>query len=146
MRPVASWRDSASIQAQDDLDGLLNAALPFAQQMLETDGEFFPFAVAVDVHSDTRMIMGGPELGERPPSAEVIETILKKLQDDRDEFRAVARVSDVRTSDSDAVRVELEHLEGPVMAVRLPYKKRRRRGGIEYGNLAATTAAPAVWT
>ena len=142
---MASWRDLASQQAQDDLDGLLNAALPFAQQMLDEHGEFFPFAVAVDVYSDTRMIMGDPDLGERPPSAEVISTILQELQRSREEFRAVARVADVRTADSDAVRVDLEHSEGPSMAVLLPYKKRRLRGGFEWGNLAATVAGPAVW-
>lgn len=142
---MASWRDTASQQAQDDLDGLLNSALPFARQMLDKNGEFFPFAAAVDVHSDTRMIMGDPDLGERPPSAEVIATILQDLQRTREEFRAVARVADVRIANSDAVRVELEHREGPLMAVLLPYKKRRLRGGIEYGDLAATVAAPAVW-
>jgi hypothetical protein len=57
----------------------------------------------------------------------------------------MARVADVRTADSDAVRVELEHSEGPSLAVLLPYKKRRLRGGFEYGNLAATVATPAVW-
>jgi hypothetical protein len=143
---MTSWRDSASQQAQDDLDGLVNAALPFAQQMLDKHGEFFPFAVAVDVHSDTRMIMADPALGERPPSAEVLATILQELQRTRDEFRAVARVADVCMADSDAVRVELEHSEGPSMAVLLPYKNRRLRGGIDYGNLLATVAAPAVWS
>ena len=142
---MASWRDASSQQAQDDLDGLLNAALSFAQQMLDEHGEFFPFAVAVDVHSDTRMIMGDPDRRERPPSAEVLSTILQELQRSRQEFRAVARVADVRVADSDAVRVELEHSEGPSMAVLLPYKKRRLRGGIEYGSLAATVAVPAVW-
>jgi hypothetical protein len=142
---MASWRDAASQQAQDDLDGLLNAALPFAQQMLDKHGEFFPFAVAVDVHSDTRMIMGDPDLGERPPSAEVLSTILEELQRNREKFRAIARVSDVRAADSDAVRVEVEHSEGPSMAVLLPYRKRRLRSGVEYGSLEATVAAPAVW-
>lgn len=142
---MASWRDAASQQAQDDLDGLVNAALPFAQQMLDKHGEFFPFAVAVDLHSDIRMILGDPDLGERPPSAEVLSTILHQFRRIRDEFRAVARVADVRAADSGAVRFELEHSEGPSMAVFLPYKKRRLRSGVEYGSLAATVAAPAVW-
>lgn len=55
-------------------------------------------------------------------------------------------MSDVRLPESDAVRVELEHSEGPSMAVVLPYRKKRLRKGVEYGNLAASAAAPAIWS
>jgi hypothetical protein len=125
---------------------LLNAALPFAQQMLDQHGEFFPYGVALDVHSDTRMIAVDPDLGERPPSADVLVTIMQGLRRQRDEFRAVAVVTDVRVAESDAVRVELEHVEGPAMALLLPYKKKRLRKGVDFGDLAATAAAPAIWS
>lgn len=146
MRPMASWRDSASQLAQDDLDGLLNSALPFAQQMLDERGEFFPYGVALSAAGEARMVAGDPGQGEHPRSQDVLRTIVEGLRRERDNLRAVALVADVRMADSDAVRVELEHSEGPTMAVLLPYTKKRLRRTVEFGNLAATAAAPSVWS
>jgi len=141
-----SWRDSASQQAQADLDGLLNAALPFAQQMLDQRGEFFPYGVALTASGEAHMVAGNPGRGERPASEYVLRTIVEGLRRQRDDLRAVALVADVRVSDFDAVRVELEHSEGPSVAVFLPYTKKRLRGGVAFGNLTATIATPTVWS
>jgi hypothetical protein len=143
---VTSWRDAASQEAQDDLDGLLNAALPFAQQMLERHGEFFPYGVALGASGDTRIVAGEPGQGERPLSTEVIALLIEGLRSERDTLRAVALVADIRSTESDAVRIDMEHQEGPTMAVLLPYKKKRLRKGVEFGSLTAVTATPTVWT
>jgi len=55
---VTSWRDSASQQAQDDLDAPLDATIPFAQQMLEKRGEFFPYGAGISLEEATRMFAG----------------------------------------------------------------------------------------
>ena len=149
---VSSWRDSATQQAQDDLDdlddldGLVNASLPFAQQMLDEHGEFFPHAVALDETGDLRMIAGDPGQGEQPASASVLATLVDGLRRERASLRAVALVSDVRLADSDAVRVELEHRDGHTIAVVLPYKKKRLRRGVEYGDLNAGLGSAQVWS
>jgi hypothetical protein len=90
MRCVTSWRDAASQQAQDDLDGLLNAALPFAQQMLERHGEFFPYGVTLGASGDTRMVAGQPGQGERPPSTEVLALLVEGLRRERETLRLLS--------------------------------------------------------
>jgi hypothetical protein len=142
---VASWRDSATEQAQDDLDGLVNVALPFARQMLEEHGEFFPYGVAIDESGEARMVAADPAQGEQPASVEVLATLVAGLRSERESLRAVALVSDVRLAGSDAVRVEMEHRDGHALVVVLPYKKRRLRRGVDYGDLGAASGSPQVW-
>ncbi len=142
---MTSWRDSASPQAQDDLDDLLNAALPFAQQMLGEHGEFYPCAVILDQHEDQRMVAGDPDGTDQPLTTDVLATLVGGIRADRDDLSAVALVSDVRANDSDAIRVELEHSEGPSMAVLLPYREKRMRRGVEFGALQAMAANPQIW-
>jgi hypothetical protein len=143
---VTSWRDGASQQAQDDLDGLVGRALPFAEQMLDQHGELFPYAVALSDAGEARMVAADPDGGEQPASVDVLATLIDGLRAERDALRAVALVSDVRLTESDAVRVELEHREGQALAVYLPYKKKRVRRGVEYSDMTAGPGVPQVWS
>jgi hypothetical protein len=143
---VASWRDSASQQAQDDLDGLVNAALPFATGQLDKHGEFFPYGVALNDAGEARTLAGDPDEGEHRASSAVRATIVEGLRRDRDDLRAVALVADVRLADGDAVRVELEHRDGHAIVVLLPYKKKRFGRGVEYGTLKTGSGAAQVWS
>jgi hypothetical protein len=142
---MPSWRDSASQQCQDDLDGLLNMTLPLAQQMLEKHGEFFPFGAVMTTGGEAQLLGADRGLGERLASAAVLATMRGGIHDYRARYRAVATCFDVRLPESDAVRIELEHQEGPVMAVFLPYKKKRFGGGVEYGELGLGAADRQVW-
>lgn len=141
---VTSWRDSASQQAQDDLDDLLNAALPFAQQMLEKNGEFYPYGVGVHLDGEVAMLAGWTG-DEHPPSNEVLSVLVDGARQQSGDLRAVALVADVLAGGGAAIRVELEHREGPVMAILVAYKKRRFGRGVEYGEMSAGVAQPQVW-
>jgi hypothetical protein len=55
-------------------------------------------------------------------------------------------VADVRVGESDAARVELEHRDGQAICVLLPYKRRRLRRGVDYGELGAAPAQPRIWS
>jgi hypothetical protein len=141
---MTSWRDVATRQSQDDLDGLLNVTLPFAQEMLAKRGEMYPFGAAVTVDGGTRLLADDPGLGEHPAADAVRTSLLDALRRTRDELRAIAVCSDVRLPDSDAIRVELEHRDGQAIAVLVPYKKRFGQR-VEYRDLRAGTAEKHVW-
>lgn len=142
---MTSWRDGATQQSQDDLDGLLNVTLPFARQMLAKRGEFYPFGAAVTVDGETRLLADAPGQREHPASGDVRASLLDAMRREREEFRAIAVCSDVRLPDSDAIRVDLEHREGHAMAVLLPYKKKRLARSVEYQDLRAGTTDKTVW-
>jgi len=143
---MASWRYTASQQAQDDLDGLLGSALEFAQQQLDAHGEFYPYAVVVD-HTDQQRMVAADTGSNRPQSADLITTLIAALSEERDHLRATAIVADVRVPriGSDAVRVTLEHAEQVALTVLLPYRPRRFGRGIDYGDIQAGQAAAFIW-
>jgi hypothetical protein len=91
-------------------------------------------------------VAGEPGLGEHPNSADILQLLVEGLRAQRDALRAAATVSDVRLSGSEAVSVEVEHEEGLAIAVLLPYRKKRLRGGIEYGETTAAPGGRKVWT
>ena len=108
---MGSWRDTASQESQDDLDGLLNAVLPFAEQTLAKHGEMFPFGASV--HGDGTIAMLAVDLGgEQSPSQVVLDALYRAAVQSVGSLRAVAFVADVRVTGGDAVRVELEHKDG----------------------------------
>lgn len=142
---MASWRDTASQQTQDDLDTLLALTLPFAEQQLTKHGEFFPFAAALSADGSPKLIGAHSALGDRPASLDVLDDLVSGLRAQSGGLRAVALVADVRFEDSDAVRVELEHHDGPAIRVLRPYKKKRLRRGVDYGTLVAGPGSSHIW-
>ncbi len=144
---MTSWRKHASPQAQNDLDGLLEPALGFAQQQLAKRGEFFPYADVVRADGQTEMVAARPDTdNDRPASTDVIDACRTTLAERRDQLRAAAVIADVRLREGGAViRVELEHTEGPVLTVLLPYSKKRFGRDIDYGPLQAGAGTRHVW-
>ncbi len=84
---------------------------------------------------------------DRPPSTDLITTLVATLSDDRDHLRATAIVADVQLPElgSDAIRVTLEHSERVALTVLMPYRPRRFGRGIDYGDLQVGTAAAFIW-
>jgi hypothetical protein len=141
-----SWRDRISRAAQDDLDGLVDAVLPFGQQMLAEHGEFLPYGAMVSADGQVRMLAASHGEDQRPASTQLLHTLYSAAQSTSTTTRAAAFVSDVRlggSTPSDAICVELEHRDGIALTVLLPYRHKRRK--VEYGDMSAQTGDRRIW-
>lgn len=142
---MTSWRDSVPEAVQEDLDGLFNVALEAAAEFLIKDGEFFPFGFSVD-DDGVAMFGADPGLGEHPPSTDVLRLLGEGARTERERLRAVAFAIDVSLPDGgDAVRVELEHREGAVLEILVPYRRRRFGGKLTLGEMSVSEGHAQVW-
>jgi len=125
--------------AHPDLDDLLNALLPFAQQTLAKHGEFFPFGASVTPTGEI-FATGAYEGNEHPPSQQLIDLLTQAFRQEASagKIRAAAICCGVRaippgqTEKTDAIRISAEHQNGEAVDVYLPYKK-GWFGKISYG-------------
>jgi hypothetical protein len=101
---MPSWRDGASEQAQGDLDALLNAVLPLAEQTLAKYGEVFPFGATVSSHGQLELLAAEPDSAERRGSEAVLQALYDGAMGSCRSRRAFAFVADVRAGEVDAVR------------------------------------------
>lgn len=142
---VTSWRDTSSALAQDDLDALLNALLPFAEAQLAKNAEFYPFAGSMSLDGEATLAADDSGLGEHPASDQVLTTLYEGARANANASRAFAFVADVRANGSDAVRLELEHREGAVLVLLLPYTRSKFKKALSFGQMSVSTGAPRVW-
>jgi hypothetical protein len=84
--------------------------------------------------------------GDRPASQSVLDLLYDGAVTQRDGLRAAAFVAPVETPDGDAVRVEAEHRDGgPALMLLLPYRRKKLRKAVEFGELTAAGGDRRVW-
>ena len=136
-----------------DLENLLGTGVGAAQEQLERNGGFLPFALVVAERR--RSPAGRRDPGRRGATAAdadfdadaMIRDLNELLRQHRDEFRAAAVVCDITLleEDSDAIHVAAEHRDGSLFAAVLPYAPNPATHELEFGQLSADTNEPAVW-
>jgi hypothetical protein len=115
-------------EAKEDYNALLNALMPFAEEMLKKHGEFFPFGAAVNAAGE--VAAHAADTGEEMPASEaVIAMLTKGFQDEvrAEKLRSTGICYDGRiVQDSkkvDAVIMSLEHVSGNASKACVPYSK-----------------------
>ncbi|GAA2002231.1 MULTISPECIES: hypothetical protein [Nocardioides] len=139
----APWRDAASEPVRDDLDSLAGEAVTRAQALLEESGEFYPFGLSAD--AEGLALVGADDLGSHPQAGEVLDVLVAGLHASRDTLRATALVYPVSVEGSAAVRVELEHRDGPALEVLVPYTVNRRRTKVTLGASSVAEGPRQIW-
>lgn len=147
-----SWRDSVPESTATDLENLLGTGISAAQEQLQRNGGFLPFALTVQNDGEVRLVAVTPADAEEGSDGDfdadaMISDLTALLRQNREDFRAAAVVCDILLveEDSDAIHVATEHREGPVFAAVLPYSADAATHTWEFGELAADTSEPVIW-
>ena len=148
---TGSWRSSVPEASATDLENLLGTGVGAAQEQLERNGGFLPFALVVQNDDEVRLVAVTPADAADGTDGDfdadaMIADLTELLRQHRDEFRAAAIVCDITLveEDSDAIHVAAEHRDGSVFAAVLPYSG-DNSGDLHFGDLAADSNEPTVW-
>ena len=146
---MTSWRDTASQQAQLQLDALLDSTLRRAENLVAEHGQFVPFAATWrtgDAESTVVMVPDDGRGSDQPDAAIVVHRTLTLLRDQREALDAAAVAYDVLVNGDEAIFVELEHREGIAVGVLRPYQRKvLRRGAKVNGELVGVQTEPRIW-
>ncbi|NUP58535.1 MAG: hypothetical protein HOQ06_03530 [Pseudarthrobacter sp.] len=146
------WRDSVSEATANDLENLLGTGVSAAQEQLQRNGGFLPFALTVQNDGEVRLVAVSPADAAEGTDADfdadaMIRDLHALLRQHRDDFRAAAVVCDILLveEDSDAIHVAAEHRDGSLFAAVLPYSANAATQSWEFGELGADSSEPAIW-
>jgi hypothetical protein len=136
-------RDKMSKSPKEEVEQLMNALIPFAQQMLAKHGEFYPYGGAITTAGKIVMV-GATETDDHPDSQKVIDGLNEGFRSKAKagEYSSTGLVFDVKVkppkSDqkTDAIQINLDHATGLSLQVFLPYQI-GGKGDVSYGEMFA---------
>ncbi|ABM07840.1 hypothetical protein [Paenarthrobacter aurescens] len=147
MSETASTDPPESVQDRE-LRETLGTALGTAQEHIQQNGGFFPFGVTLSNDGELRIVMiapGEPDENGEVDAGQMLTDIHDLLRQGRDDFKAVAVVSDVNLPDhgSDGIHGAAEHRDGEVRAAIIPYTP--TVDGFAFSAMEPDTHEPSIW-
>ena len=134
----------------DEIQELLNFLLPYAEQMLNQHGEFYPYAAALDAEGELNAV-GADVDDDTPDVGELLLALHQGLREQAADgaIRASGIAADVTLTDpdsgetTDAVQVELDHADADAVDIFVPYETGGE--GIKFGELVAAEGREPVF-
>ncbi|GAA4047298.1 hypothetical protein GCM10023063_38250 [Arthrobacter methylotrophus] len=148
MGNTANNPENAAERELHDVRETLGAALATAQEHLEQNGGFLPFAVTLADDDELRLVFvspGEPDDEGNVDTESMLADILELLRQGRDGYRAAAIASDVILPEhgSDGIHAAAEDRNGGLMAAVIPYVKTSE--GFAFDTAEADTNEPLIW-
>ena len=114
-----------------------------AAQQVAKRGKFLPFAIAEEADGQLAIEMVGDDLDEE----QMIETLWDGFHDRSDDIVAVVVAEDVYipSLESDAIQIYAEHRERIAVESTSPYRRKRLRRSLEFGEFLLAPGVPRVW-
>jgi hypothetical protein len=136
--------------AKQEIEKLLKYLMPFAEEKLNQDGEFYPYAAVVAEDGELKSVSAGE--GEEPDVGDLLLALHEELRQRAAEgsIRASGIAADVTLTDPDsgetrdAVQVELDHAESDAVDIYVPYES--AADGVKFGDLVAAAGSAPVFS
>jgi hypothetical protein len=137
-------------EPKEEIEQLLQYLLPFAEERLNREGEFHPYAAMLGVDGELKSVSAAA--GEDPNVADLLVALHAELRGQAAEgaIRASGIAADVTITDpdsgktTDAVQLELDHADAQAVDVYVPYETAGE--GIKFGDLVAAAGQAPVFT
>ena len=136
-------------EPREEIEQLLRYLLPFAEESLNRDGEFRPYAAMVAADGSLKSVES--EEGQDPDVGELLVALHTELREQAagGAIRASGIAADVTLTDpdsgeeTDAVQLELDHVDTDAVDVYVPYTS--GMDGIKFGELVAAAGQTPVF-
>jgi hypothetical protein len=134
---------------KEEIQQILNYLLPYAEEMLSKDGEFYPYAATMDAGGDVQAVSAAS--GARPDVGALLIALHAELREQAagGAIRASGIAADVTLTDpdsgetTDAVQLELDHAEAEAVDVYVPYET--AADGVKFGELVAAAGRTPIF-
>jgi hypothetical protein len=138
-------------EPNEEIEELLNFLLPFAEQMLKKEGEFYPYAATMAADGEVAAV-AIHEGDEQPDVGDLLITLHDQLREQAADgaIRASGIAADVTLTDpdsgemTDAVQVQLDHVDAEAVVIYAPYEKDTE--SIRFGELVAAPGREPVFS
>jgi hypothetical protein len=134
---------------REEIEQLLRYLLPVAEEHLNREGEFRPYAAMLDADGEMNAVLGADD--EQPDVGDLLVALHAELRERaaQGEIRASGIAADVTLTDpdsgdvTDAVQLELDHAETEAVDVYVPYTS--GDDGVEFGELVAAAGQAPIF-